>query len=316
MGYGFPFPVSLQPTPVLRACSTLVPGQPLRFWAERRRTRGCCCSVAWSHPTRCDPMNGSTPGFPLFHHLPEFAQIYIHWVSDAIQPSHPLSSPFRLQSFPASGSFPMSWLFASGGQSIAVSASASVLPMNIQGWFPLELIGWISLQSKKLSRVFFSTRGSGTGKQARARSQRHPHQTPETTQAPSLGTCLRSDSRTNLASAYLWFPSLVSPRGGSFLEMPPAQLPCLFLQLRVTWWMRQEKAPVWWADFPQDPRILSTVQWAGPWSEDVHTLILRTQGCSLTGKEEICRRDWGKGLEMRRASWTVQVVPAKRDLYL
>ena len=48
---------------------------------------------------------------------------------------------------------------------------------------------------------------------------------------------------------------------------------------------------MWWADFPQDPRILSTVQWAGPWSEDVHTLILRTQGCSLTGKEELCRRD-------------------------
>ena len=59
------------------------------------------------------------------------------------------------QSFPESGSFPMSWLFASGDQSIA--ASASVLPMNIQGQFPLELIGLISLQSKELSRVFFSS---------------------------------------------------------------------------------------------------------------------------------------------------------------
>ena len=59
-----------------------------------------------------------------------------------------------LQSFPASGSFPMSRLFASGGQSIGVSASASVLPMNIQDWFPLGLTGWISLQSKGLSRVF------------------------------------------------------------------------------------------------------------------------------------------------------------------
>ena len=58
------------------------------------------------------------------------------------------------QSFPASGSFPMSWLFASGVQSIEVSASASVLPMNIQGQFPLELTGLISLQSKGLSRVF------------------------------------------------------------------------------------------------------------------------------------------------------------------
>ena len=64
---------------------------------------------------------------------------------------------FCLQSFPASGSFPMSQLFASGGQSIGASALASVLPMNIQGWFPLELTGLISLQSKGLSRVFSST---------------------------------------------------------------------------------------------------------------------------------------------------------------
>ena len=61
------------------------------------------------------------------------------------------------QSFPASGSFPVSQLFASGGQSIAVSASTSVLPMNIQGWFPLGLTGLISLQSKGLLRVFSST---------------------------------------------------------------------------------------------------------------------------------------------------------------
>ena len=67
----------------------------------------------------------------------------------------PLSS--HLQSFPASGSFPMSQLFTSGGQRIAVSASTSVLPMNTQDWFPLEWTGWISLQSKGLSRVFSNT---------------------------------------------------------------------------------------------------------------------------------------------------------------
>ena len=67
----------------------------------------------------------------------------------------PLSS--RLQSFPASGSFPMSWVFPSGGQSTAASDSASVLPMNIQGWFPLGLTGLISLLSKGLSRVFSNT---------------------------------------------------------------------------------------------------------------------------------------------------------------
>ena len=67
----------------------------------------------------------------------------------------PFSS--HLQSFPASGSFPMSWFFASGDQSIGASASASVLPMNIQDWSPLGWTGWISLLSKGLSRVFSST---------------------------------------------------------------------------------------------------------------------------------------------------------------
>ena len=67
----------------------------------------------------------------------------------------PFSS--HLRSFPASGTFPMSQFFASGGQSIGASASASVLPMNIQSWFPLGLTGLISLQSKELSRVFSST---------------------------------------------------------------------------------------------------------------------------------------------------------------
>ena len=68
---------------------------------------------------------------------------------------HPLLLPF--QSFSALGSFPKSWFFTSGGQSIGVSASASVLPMNIQDWFPLGWTGWISLQSKGLSRVFCNT---------------------------------------------------------------------------------------------------------------------------------------------------------------
>ena len=80
---------------------------------------------------------------PYLHHLPELVQTHVHWVNSAIQLSHPLLSPSPpafLQSFPASGSFPMSWLFTSDGQSIGASASASVLPMNIQGWFPLRLV--------------------------------------------------------------------------------------------------------------------------------------------------------------------------------
>ena len=77
--------------------------------------------------------------------------------------SHPTKSssvlPFSscLQPFPASGSFPVHQFFTSGGQSNGVSASASVLPMNIQDWFPLGLTGWISLQSRELSRVFSNT---------------------------------------------------------------------------------------------------------------------------------------------------------------
>ena len=104
-------------------------------------------------------MEVSTLGFPVLHHLSEFAQTHVHWVSDTIQPSHPLTSPSSpaFNFFTASGSFPMNQLLISGGQNIGTSASASVFPMNIQGWFPLGLTGWISLQSKVLSRVFSNT---------------------------------------------------------------------------------------------------------------------------------------------------------------
>ena len=107
-------------------------------------------------------MGCSTPGLLVLHQLLEFTQTCVHWDRDAIQPSHPLSSTFSscLQSFQSSGSFPMSQLFVSGGQSIGASASASVFPMNIQGWFPLGWTGWISLQSKGLSRVFFQHHSS------------------------------------------------------------------------------------------------------------------------------------------------------------
>ena len=117
------------------------------------------CSLSKSCPTLCNIMDCSTPGFPVLLHLPEFAQTHVHWVGDAIQPSHPLLPPFSScpQSFPASGSFPMSFLFTSGGQSIGASASASLLAMNIQGWFPLGLTGLVSLQPKGPSRVFSNT---------------------------------------------------------------------------------------------------------------------------------------------------------------
>ena len=87
-------------------------------------------------------MDCSTSGFPVLHHLSEFAQIHVHWVSDAIQPSYPFTLFFSCpQSFPVPGSLPVNWLFTSGSQSIGASASALVLPMNIQGWSPLGLTG-------------------------------------------------------------------------------------------------------------------------------------------------------------------------------
>ena len=97
-------------------------------------------------------MHCSTPGFPFLHYLLEFAQTNVHWVDDAIQPSFPVASFSSCpQSFLALESFSMSGLFASGGQIIGASASVSVLPMNIQDWFPLGLTGLISLMSKGLS---------------------------------------------------------------------------------------------------------------------------------------------------------------------
>ena len=114
-------------------------------------------SVSQSCPTLCDPMDCGTPGLPVHHWLPEFTQTHVHWVGDAIQPSHPLSSPsppaFNLSQHQG----PKSQVFALGGQSIGVSTSTSVLPMNTQDWSPLGWTGWISLQFKGLSRVFSNT---------------------------------------------------------------------------------------------------------------------------------------------------------------
>ena len=98
----------------------------------------------------CDPMDCSPPGLPVNHQFLEFTQIHVHWVGDAIQPSQPLSSPspaFNLSQH--QGLF--QWVFASSSQSSV--ASASVLPMNIQDWFPLGWTGWISLQSKRLKSL-------------------------------------------------------------------------------------------------------------------------------------------------------------------
>ena len=108
--------------------------------------------------TFCDPMDCSTPGFPVHHQLPELVRLM---PIKLLMPSNHFilyrSISSCLQSFPESGSFPMSQFFPSGAQSTGVSASASVLPLNIQDGFLLGWTGWICLQSKGLSRIFSDT---------------------------------------------------------------------------------------------------------------------------------------------------------------
>ena len=107
----------------------------------------------------CNPMNCSMPGLPVHHQLPEFTQTHVHWVGNAIQPSHPLSSPspptFNLSQH--QGLFQGITSFHQVAKVLGVSVSASVLAMNIQDWFPLGWTGWISSMSKGLSRVFSNT---------------------------------------------------------------------------------------------------------------------------------------------------------------
>ena len=109
----------------------------------------CSCSAAKSCLILCHPMDCNTPGFLVLHCLQEFAQARVHWVGDDIQPSHHLSSPSpfdlsltSIRVFSNVSAFDLRWQ--------SIGTLASVLPMNIQGWFPLELTGLISFQSKGL----------------------------------------------------------------------------------------------------------------------------------------------------------------------
>ena len=118
----------------------------------------CCCSVAQSCPTLCSPVDCSTPGLPAPHHLLAFSQVDVYCIGDAVQPSHPLTSSTlsALNVSQHQGLF-QCCLFSSDDQNTGASASASVLPVNIQDWFPLILTSLISLLSKGLSGVFSST---------------------------------------------------------------------------------------------------------------------------------------------------------------
>ena len=115
-----------------------------------------CRSTDKSCLILCNLMDCSTPGFPVLHYLSEFAQTHVHWVSEAIQPSHPSS----LFSPPALNLSQEQGLFQWAGSSHQVAKVLELqlqLPINIQGWFPLGLTCLISLLSKELSRVFSST---------------------------------------------------------------------------------------------------------------------------------------------------------------
>ena len=138
-------------------------------------------------------MDCSIPGVPVLPYLLEFAQIHVYWVYLTISSS--AVHVFSFQSFPASGSFAMSQFFVSGG----VSASESVLLMNIWGWFPLELIGLISLLCKGISRVFSSTtvqRHQFFSTQPFLLSSSHIHTSVQCRRSVSLTLCNPMDYST------------------------------------------------------------------------------------------------------------------------
>ena len=125
-----------------------------------RLTQRLFYSVFKLCPTLCDPMDCSTPAFPVLHHLPEFPQTHVHWVTDTIQPSHPLlpASPPALNLSQHQGL--LQWVSSLNQvASIEASASASILLIHIHGWFPLWLTGLISLLSKGFSGFSSTTVG-------------------------------------------------------------------------------------------------------------------------------------------------------------
>ena len=126
------------------------------WWQVFSSTGLCCRSVAKLCLTHCDLMDCSMPGFPVLHYLLEFVQTHVHWVDDALQPSHPLSFPSpALCLSQYQGLF--QWVGSWHQRAKVLKVQQQFLPVNIQGWFPLGLTDLISLQSKGLSSLFSST---------------------------------------------------------------------------------------------------------------------------------------------------------------
>ena len=132
-------------------------GATQRSWEWSSQDWDCCCSVTRSCPTLYNPMDCSTPGFPILHSLSEFAQTHVHWVNEAIKPSHSMSpsSPPVLSLSQNQGLF--QWVSPLHQVAKVLELQLQHPWMNIQGWFPLGWTGLISLLSKGLSRVFSNT---------------------------------------------------------------------------------------------------------------------------------------------------------------
>ena len=212
-------------------CITYKNHEPIRVHSQGHRSSWllthwgsfCCCSVIKSSLTFCDP-GLQHAGLLCPHHLLAFAQIHFHGVHDAMDTwqkiHHPLlpSFSFCLQSLPAPGSFPMSWLFISGGQSTGTSASLTVLPINSQGWFPLGLSGLI-LQSQGLSRVFSSItiwKHHFFGTQPPLWSNSHPYMATGKTMVLTLQTFV-STEMSLLFNKLSRFVIAFLPRNNQFL---------------------------------------------------------------------------------------------------
>ena len=116
-------------------------------------------SFTESYLTLCDPMNHSTPGLSVHHQLPESTQTYVHWISDAIQPSHPLLSPSLLAFNLSQNQGLFKWVssLCQVDKVLQFQLQHQSFQWTTQDWSPLGWTGWISLQSKGLSRVFSNT---------------------------------------------------------------------------------------------------------------------------------------------------------------
>ena len=124
-----------------------------QWYCQMGTSVGQFSSVTQLSPTFCDSMDSSTLGFPVHHQLPEFTQTHVHWVGDAIQPSPPLSSPSPPAYNLSQNQDLFKWATSlhQVAMCIGVSASASVLPVNIQDWFPLRWTGCCPKDSQESS---------------------------------------------------------------------------------------------------------------------------------------------------------------------